>query len=64
MTSDILANIGSGNGLVPDRHQAITQTSVDLLSVVPLGINLIEIFIEIQFFFKKMRLKLEMLSAK
>ena len=64
MTSDISANIGSGNGLLLVQHQAITQTSVDLLWVVPLGINLIEIFIEIQFFFKKMRLKLEMLSAK
>ena len=36
-------NIGSGNGLLPVRHQAITWTNAGLLSIVPLGTNLSEI---------------------
>ena len=33
--SAIWVIIGSGNGLVPDRHQAITWTNADLLSIRP-----------------------------
>ena len=36
-------NIGSGNGLSPDRHQAITWTNADLLSIGPLGTTFSEI---------------------
>ena len=35
MVSDILANIGSGNGLSPVWHQAITSANVDLLPIKP-----------------------------
>ena len=31
----ILVNIGSGNGLSPAWHQAITWTSSDILSIAP-----------------------------
>ena len=53
-------SIGSGNGLVPNRGQAITWTNADLLSIGPLGTNFSEIQqIEIlSFSFKKMQLKL------
>ena len=45
MVSDILAmvNIGSGNGLVPFRHQAIIWTNANLLSIGPSGANFGEI---------------------
>ena len=36
-------SIGPGNGLSPVRHQAITQTNADLLSIRPLRINFSEI---------------------
>ena len=41
----IIVKIGSGNGLLPDRQQAITWTNADLLSIGSLGTKLIDIFI-------------------
>ena len=59
----IWISFGSGNGLLPVRHQAITWTNVDLLSIRPLGINFSEIRIKIyNFSFTKMHL--EMSSVK
>ena len=56
-------SIGSANGLLPIRRQAIIWTNAGLLSIGPLGTNFSEILIKIQnFSFKKMHLK--MLSAK
>ena len=43
--------IGSGNGLLPERIQAITWTNADWLWIVSLGINFIEIWIKIHLFF-------------
>ena len=58
-----LTIIGSGNGLSPDRCQAIIWTNVGLLFIAPLGTNSCETIIEIIVFsFKKMRLKVS--SAK
>ena len=55
--------IGSDNGLLPDRHQAITWTNAGILLIGPLGTNFSEILIRIETFsFKKMHLK--MASAK
>ena len=34
MASDIFVNIDSGNGLSPDKYQAITRTNADLLIYV------------------------------
>ena len=42
-----MVNIGSGNGFVPERHQAITWTNVDLLSVRSTDIHLSAISQEI-----------------
>ena len=54
-----LTNIGSDNGLVPGRHQAITWTNAALLSIGPLWTNFSEIWIKIQkFSFLKMHLKM------
>ena len=50
MMSWILAIISSGNGLSPVRRQAITQSNDGLLSVGPVGTNLIETSIKIQTF--------------
>ena len=51
--------IGSGNGLLPYRHQAITWTNTDLLSIWHLGTNFSEILIKTQWFsFKQMHLKM------
>ena len=53
-----LTIIGSGNGLSPDRRQAIIWTNTGLLLIGNLGTNFNEILIEIlTFSFKKMRLK-------
>ena len=53
-----LTNIGSVNGLLPVRRQAITWTNAGILLIGPLGTNFSEILIEIPIFsFKKMRLK-------
>ena len=55
--------IGSGNGLSPVYHQAITWTNADLLSIGAFRTNFSEILTEIETFsFKEMHL--EMLSAK
>ena len=43
-------SIGSGNGLSPIHHQAITWTSAYLLFTVPLGTNFTEIRIKTQNF--------------
>ena len=56
-------SIGSGNGLVPAWHQAITWTNAALLSIELLGTKFSEIWIRIlSFLFKKMHLKMS--SAK
>ena len=56
-------SIGSGNGLLPVRHQAITWTSTELLSTGHLGTNFSEIWSETEYFsFIKMHLKMS--SAK
>ena len=56
-------SIGSGNGLLPVRRQAITWTNAGLLSIGPLETNFSEIRIEIQIFsFTKIDLKMS--SAK
>ena len=54
-----LAIIGSDNGLLPGRRQAIIWTNAGILLIWPLGTNLSEIFIEIHTFStKKMSLKM------
>ena len=58
-----LAIIGSDNGLMPGRCQAIIWTNDEILLIGPLGTNFSEILIEIYTFsFKKMHLKMP--SAK
>ena len=53
-----LTIIASGNGLSPDRRQAIIWTNAGILLIGPVGINCSEILIEIlTFSFKKMRMK-------
>ena len=62
MCSDNIAIIGSDNDLLSLRHQAISWTNADLLSILPWAKSFSETLIEIQTFsFKKMLLK--MLSA-
>ena len=52
-----LTTIGSDNGLVPGRRQAIIWTNAGILLIGPLGTNFSEILIEIHTFsFKKMHL--------
>ena len=54
-----LTIIGSDNGLLPERRQAIIWTNAGILLIGPLGINFDEILIGIQTFsFKKMHLKM------
>ena len=49
------ANIGSDNGLSPNRRQAIVWTNAGILLIEPLGTNFNEILIEIHTFsLKKM----------
>ena len=55
--------IGSGNGLLPVWHQAITYTNADLLSNRPLRTNFTEIWIKLQNF-SWMKIHLQMPSAK
>ena len=51
--------IGSDNGLLPGRHQAIIWTNAGILLIEPLGTNISEILIKIYTFsFKKMHLKM------
>ena len=45
------ANIGSDNGLSPNRRQAIIWTHAGILLIEPLGTNFNEILIEIDTFF-------------
>ena len=55
--------LGSDNGWLPGRHQAIIWTNAGILLIGPLGTNFSEIVIGIQTFsFKKMHLKMS--SAK
>ena len=52
-------SIGSDNGLLPGRRQAIIWTNAGILSIGPLGTNFSEISIEIHILsFKKMHLKM------
>ena len=54
-----LTIIGSDNGLLPGRRQAIIWTNAGILIIGPLGTNFSEILIEIYIFsFKKMHLKM------
>ena len=54
-----LTIIGSDNGLLPGRRQAIIWPNAGILSTGPLGTNFSEILIEINTFsFKKMHLKM------
>ena len=54
-----LTIIGSDNGLLPDRHQAIIWTNAGILLFRPLGTNFNEILIEIHIIsFKKIHLKM------
>ena len=58
-----LTIIGSDNGLLPGRRQAIIWTSAGILLIEPFGTNFSEILIGIKIFsFKKMCLKMP--SAK
>ena len=58
-----LTIIGSDNGLLPGRRQAIIRTNARILLIGPLGTNFNEILIEIHKFpFKKIHFK--MLSGK
>ena len=50
MTSDILGNIGSGNNIAFNIHQAITWTNAGSLSIRPLRTNLMEILIKVSEF--------------
>ena len=60
---ELRQHIGSGNGLAPNRRQAITWTNADLLSIGPLGTSVNNIWTEnLTFSFKTMRLKMS--SAK
>ena len=60
---DNLNILGSDNGLLPGRHQAIIWTNAGILFIGPLGTNFSEILIEIHTFsFKKLHLKMS--SAK
>ena len=59
----ILTIIGSDNGLLPGRPQAITWTNVGILLIGPLGTNISDMSIKIHIFsFKKIHLK--MVSGK
>ena len=54
-----LTIIGSDNGLLPGRRQAITWTNVEILLIGPLGTKFSEMLIEIHTFsFKKIHLKM------
>ena len=55
--------IGSGNGLLPNQHQANTWFNAELLSIALLGIHVSKIRIKIQQFSNK-KLYVKMLSAK
>ena len=52
MAMEIIVSTGSGNGLVPIWHQAITWTNTNLMSIEPLHANL-EIWLKTMIFIKK-----------
>ena len=53
-----MINIGWGNGMVPNRHHAITSTNVDQVITVPTGTQISEIWIKLQIFsLKKVSLR-------
>ena len=56
-------SICSGNGLEPNRRQAITWNNADVLSIGPLGTNFSDNWIEI-LIFSCMKTHLKMSSAK
>ena len=59
-----LTIIGSDNGLLPERHQAIIWTNAGILLNGPLGTNFSEILIEIlTFSFTKMHLKMSEMAS-
>ena len=58
-----LTIIGSDNGLLPGRRQAIIWTNAGILLIGPLGTNFSEILIEIQTF-SLTKIRLKMSSAK
>ena len=55
--------LGSDNGLLPKRRQAIIRTSADILSIRPQGTYFNEILFEIQIF-SFMKIHLNMSSVK
>ena len=58
-------SIGSGNGLAPNRWQAITWTSAEILMIEPIGTNFREVLIKIlTFSFKKMHLKVSLTKQR
>ena len=53
-----LVNTGSGNDLSSLQHQAITRPNIELVSIEPLGTNIIESWIQKQaFLFNNMNLQ-------
>ena len=59
-----LTIIGSDNGLLPGRRQAIISTNAGILLIGPLGTNFSDIVIWIQIFsFKKMHFKMSQLCT-
>ena len=46
----VSVNIGSGNGLSSNQHQAIIWTNANLLSIGPCGTNIIKTWMQIQNF--------------
>ena len=56
-------NIGSDNGLAPNRRQAIIWTNAGILLIGPLGTNFSEILPEIHIFSSK-NMHLKMSSGK
>ena len=60
-----LTIIGSDNGLLPDRRQAIIWTNAGILVIRTLGTNLSEILSEIDtLLFKKMHLKMSCVKLR
>ena len=51
VASGILVSIGSGNGLSPVKHQAITWSHADPLLTTSLGTNFSEIWVKYKDFF-------------
>ena len=65
MALKVLVNIGSGNGLWPNQHQAFTWTNDDSLLISPLQAHLSKIVIKIQqFLFVKMHWKMSSANGR